>query len=191
MSCRARSCTPASRRGRSAAPNAASSSTSCCASCGACRAPARHTWPSVDPLPPRGRTLHSTLPPFRSPRLEPFDVEDEPRAPWDRGRPTAGLRQENMKSFQPSTRPPARPRPALLAQLAVVALAAALGAGQAHAHIDWAKESGVVQLDSATAVASGATPLSWRSASPLTVPDRFGPGAVLSVGNVRMKVVND
>ena len=72
-----------------------------------------------------------------------------------------------------------------------VAFISALGAAPARARIDWAKESGVIQLDSATAVAGGASPRHWRGASPLAVPDRFGPGSVLRVGNIRMKVVNN
>ena len=44
--------------------------------------------------------------------------------------------------------------------LAACVLVAALGAIPAAAHTDWAKESGVVQLDSATAVTqAGATSL--------------------------------
>ena len=75
------------------------------------------------------------------------------------------------------------------AALALMALCLAAPAG---AHTDWAKESGIVQLDSATAVVGrGASTLNWRSANPLSVPDRFGPGAILSVGNIRMKVIND
>ncbi len=75
--------------------------------------------------------------------------------------------------------------------LVVSVLAAMLGASRATARIDWVKESGIVQLDSATAVTQpGITSLNWRTASPLAVPDRFGPGAVLTVGNVQMKVVN-
>ena len=77
---------------------------------------------------------------------------------------------------------------------AAAGLLAALGvAGPrgAVAHVDLARESGIVQLDSATAVASGESPATWRNASPLAVPDQFGPGAVLGVGNVHMKVINN
>ncbi len=97
-----------------------------------------------------------------------------------------------MASSQRTNRHPgARPRPAGLAVVMVLAVAALLDARVAGAHLDLAKESGIVQLDSATAVAEGASPQNWRHADPLALPDVFGPGAVLSVGNVRMKVINN
>src|SRR5262249_46365798 len=76
--------------------------------------------------------------------------------------------------------------------LALAAVIVTLGALPAAAHIDWARESGVVKLDSATAATppSPLAELNWRKSSPLAVPDRFGPGSVLSVGAVQMKVVN-
>src|SRR5437867_3167856 len=95
-----------------------------------------------------------------------------------------------MESSQRSARSPeTRLRPVGLAVLVVLVVAAALGVQTAGAHLD--KESGIIQLDSATAVAEGQSPQNWRNADPLAVPDIFGPGAVLSVGNVRMKVINN
>ena len=86
----------------------------------------------------------------------------------------------------------ARPWPATLAVAALLGLAGLLASGPAAAHLDPVQLSGVTQLDSATSVQqNGATPQNWRTASPLAVPDRFGPGAVLGVGNIRMKIVNN
>src|SRR2546428_11461775 len=97
--------------------------------------------------------------------------------------------ESSSRSPRCSTGPP---WPNVTAVLATPVLAAMLVAVPAAAHVDWAKESGIVRLDSATAVTQpGTTPLNWRSASPLAVPDRFGPGAVLSGGNVQMKVINN
>ena len=85
-----------------------------------------------------------------------------------------------------------RPWPVVLALPSLVAITAVLGAWPAGAHIDWVEESGIVQLDSATAVVlGGVSLLHWRSADPLAIPDRFGPGSVLSAGNIRMKVINN
>ncbi len=78
----------------------------------------------------------------------------------------------------------------LLAAAAAVVLTLAV-APAARAHIDEDRLGGMVQLDSATAVSRGMSRLSWRTANPLAVPDVFGPGSVLSVGNVRMKVTNE
>src|SRR5262245_8098823 len=92
-------------------------------------------------------------------------------------------------SSQPSTRSPFTLRS--LALLAGVGIALAVGALPAHARTDPAEESGLIQLDSATAVARGGAPGRSRTDGPLTVPDRYGPGAILSVGRVRMKVINN
>ena len=97
-----------------------------------------------------------------------------------------------MDTSLQTVRPARMQRRTRMITMGALVIALALFGGQpAEAHLDWQKESGIVTLDSATAVARGeATPQNWRSASPLAVPDRFGPGAVLSVGNIRMKVVN-
>src|SRR5262245_5101037 len=92
-------------------------------------------------------------------------------------------------SSQPSTRSPFATL--LLALIACLAIGMALGTGPARARTDPAEESGVIQLDSATAVTRGGVTGRGRAAGPLTVPDRYGPGAVLSVGRVRMKVINN
>ena len=101
--------------------------------------------------------------------------------------------EELMKPSACRSLPRGRPATPVLRRLAFGAgLGLTIAAGlirppAAGAHFDPAVESGLVQLDSATAVRrEGASPLSWRSASPLAVPDQFGPGAVLSVGNVPM-----
>lgn len=87
-------------------------------------------------------------------------------------------------------RTPNRP-PRWRAALIVATLAMLGVVPVARAHVDDVRLGGLVQLDSATAVAHGASRLSWRAANPLAVPDVFGPGSVLSVGNVRMKVTNE
>jgi plastocyanin len=74
--------------------------------------------------------------------------------------------------------------------LAALALSVLLPRGaQARAGLD-AQEQAV--LDSIDQVYQRAQlgPVPVDRSGPLAVPDRFGPGAVLSVGNVRMKVVN-
>ena len=97
--------------------------------------------------------------------------------------------------MESSQRSPRHPEPASwlgrLACSAMLALVLLSGARSAAAHVDREAAGWPVQLDSATAVAWGAaSPHDWRTASPLAVPDRFGPGAVLSVGNILMKVIN-
>ena len=79
-----------------------------------------------------------------------------------------------MESLQRSTRNhESRSWPTRLAVLVVLSVAAALNVPTAGAHL--ANESGIIQLDSATAVAEGQSPQNWRNADPLAVPDIFGP----------------
>src|SRR6185369_9551189 len=78
-----------------------------------------------------------------------------------------------------------------LASLGALAAALALACvtpRPAAARID---VEGISQLDSATAVASGASASDGHHAGPLAVPDQFGPGSVLGVGNLRMKIINN
>jgi hypothetical protein len=69
--------------------------------------------------------------------------------------------------------------------LLVVGLAAPHAA---HARIDLLKESGIIKLDPET---EAATSRPGRPNDPLAQEDRFGPGSVLTVGNIQMKVVNN
>ena len=87
---------------------------------------------------------------------------------------------------------PARATPPLALGPVLILLsgigAGLLGAGAASAHIDLLQESGIVRLDSATAAVAART---WgRHVESLAIPDIFGPGNVLRVGNVHMKVTN-
>jgi plastocyanin len=85
---------------------------------------------------------------------------------------------------------PERPHARRFARVASLALLAGclLAPHAAHARIDLLKESGIIKLDPET---EKATSRPGRPNDPLAQEDIFGPGSVLSVGNIQMKVINN